>query len=182
MLISIALCVAIVGGGLLVSYIKSLHEYNKADSLARAAAGSVLVRPTTHKRLQDAPTCAAANGSIPSDFSMTMSTTNDSFSQSCYYAPANQSFTIDFTNPVFTLTNDSPTSLTLVISPSQNPAFEPVPGLPGVSGGSTASAVFVGDPVTAPDTSTLSVPALAPGTYDLQLMEMPSQIATLVVQ
>lgn len=47
--------------------------------------------------------------------------------------------------------------------PSHDPAIAPVPGRPGWFPGSTERAVFVGPPVTAPDTAVFTVPALAQG-------------------
>ncbi len=105
------------------------------------------------------------------------------FTQNCYYAPANQAFTIQFGNTIYTTSDNSPVSLTLVISPNQNPYKAPVSGRPGWYISSSANASFIAPTVTAPNTGTFSVPALSAGTYDLQIDEMGlDAIATLVVQ
>jgi hypothetical protein len=105
------------------------------------------------------------------------------FSQNCYYVPAGQAFTINLANPVFDTGDNLPTQITLVISPSSNPAIVPVQGRPGWSEGIFANASFVGSPITAPDTGVLKVPALAAGTYVIQTMEYGlDSTATLVVQ
>ena len=115
--------------------------------------------------------------------SIHMQATPPYFSDRCYYAPANQAFTIKFSNPVSQLKDNSPTSATLVISHSDDPYMVPVPGRPGWATSSSAKAVFVGTPVKAPETGMFSVPALPAGTYDLQIMEQTTEaIATLVVQ
>jgi hypothetical protein len=113
---------------------------------------------------------------------MTLSADTDNFDQSCYYAPSGQPFTIDFTNSALAESDNTPTTVQLVISPSQNPAFAPDPANSELMGGSTQSAVFVSQAITAPNTVELSVPALSSGTYDLQLLGNLSVVATLVVQ
>ncbi len=45
--------------------------------------------------------------------SIHMQATPPYFSDRCYYAPANQAFTIKFSNPVLQLKDNSPTSATL---------------------------------------------------------------------
>jgi hypothetical protein len=148
-----------------------------------AGAASPTVSDSPSPVLSNAPKCPPAVGPISSTVSITMSTTNDSFSQSCYYAPATQPFTIDFTNPIFTLNGNQPVSISFIISPSDNPAIVPDPTYPGAAHGSTADASFVSSPVTAPDTGTFSVPALKAGTYVVQASHRPLDvIATLVVQ
>lgn len=179
---AVALSVAIVASSLLVAHFKSQHSNNVARQIGSSNPGISIIHMSKHRRLKDAPTCGPASGQIPAVIQMTLSTDTSSFSQDCYYAPANQTFTIDFTNSIVGTGDGSDVTLTLVISPSQDPAIEPVSGQPGVYAGSTASAVFVGSPVTAPQSVELSVPALSPGTYDLQFLESFQPIATLVVQ
>jgi hypothetical protein len=72
---------------------------------------------------------------------------------------------------MFTVKGNQSLQATVVISPSDDPAIAPVPGRPGWYTGSTERAVFVAPPVTAPDTGVVTVPALAVGTYAMQLME-----------
>jgi len=86
-----------------------------------------------------------------------MNTANDSFSQSCYFAPAGQSFTLDFTNPVFTEANDQATTFVLTIAPNASPVAVAVPNEPGFVQGSTVNASFVSAPVTAPNTGQFTV-------------------------
>jgi hypothetical protein len=75
------------------------------------------------------------------------------------------------TNSMFALGDNEPIQATVVISPSHDPAIAPVPGRPGWFTGSTERAVFVAPPVTAPDTAVITVPALAAGTYVMQLRD-----------
>jgi hypothetical protein len=111
-----------------------------------------------------------------------MSTTDDAFTQNCYYAPAGQAFTINFTNNIFAVNDNSPITLILYISPSSAPVFQADANNPGVADGNLQNAVFISGKVTAPSTVALSVPALTPGTYDIQTEIRPLDvIATLTV-
>lgn len=131
----------------------------------------------------NAPMCAPEGSPVSATVSISLNNTGPYFTQDCYYAPANQPFTIVFANTIFTLADNAATSLTLVISPSQNPYRVPVAGRPGWSISSGANASFISPSVTAPKTGIFSVPALSAGTYDLQIDEMGlDAIATLVVQ
>jgi hypothetical protein len=135
------------------------------------------------RALADAPTCAPKAGPVSATISIDVNNVSPYFTQSCYYAPANQAFTIQFANTIYTTSGNSPTSLTLVISPSQNPYRVPVSGRPGWYISSSANASFIAPSVAAPNTGTFSVQALSAGTYDLQIDEMGLDgIATLVVQ
>ena len=150
---------------------------------ALSATGSPTVSGSPSPILSNAPTCGPATGPISSTVSITMSTTNDSFSQSCYYAPANQPFTISFTNPIFTLNGNQPVRITLIISPSGDPAIVPDPAYPESAYGDMTKASFVSSPVTAPDTGVFSVPSLPAGSYVIQTNLRPLiVIATLVLQ
>jgi hypothetical protein len=147
------------------------------------AASQVISIGGGTRALADAPTCAPKAGPVSATISMNVNNAGPYFTQSCYYAPANQAFTIQFANTIYTTSDNSPTSLTLVISPSQNPYRVPVSGRPGWYISSSANASFIAPSVTAPDTGTFSVQALSAGTYDLQIDEMGLDgIATLVVQ
>lgn len=135
-----------------------------------------------HFAAPKAPVCAPATGSAPTTIDMTMSTTGYVFSQNCYYAPQNQAFTIDFTNDLFAVADNSPITLVLYISPSSAPVFQADTNNPGIAYGNSQNAVFASGKITAPSTVALAVPALAPGTYDIQTEIRPlSVIATLVV-
>ena len=135
-----------------------------------------------HLAVPKAPACAPSAGAAPSSINMTMSTTDYSFSQSCYYAPANQSFTINFTNDLFAVDDHTPVSLVLYISPSSASVFQGDPNNPGVAYGNSHNAEFVSGTITAPTTVALSIPALPAGTYDIQTDIRPLDvIATLTV-
>lgn len=176
----VTLAVAAVLVGLVLA--RYLPSGPRHTILRAAQSAAKSVTKSAPRDLPSAPVCAPENGPVSTSVSITMSTANDSFSNSCYYAPANQSFTIQFDNPIRALGDDSPVSLTLLISPSQDPAVTPVSGNPDMSELSTANASFVGTPVAA-STGQFSVPALSAGTYDLQVEELSiNVIATLVVQ
>ena len=148
-----------------------------------ASHGRVTSTSSGTRALADAPTCAPEAGSVSTTISINVKSAGPYFTQSCYYAPANQAFTIQFGNTIYAASDNSPTSLTLVISPSQNPYRVPVSGRPGWFTSSSANASFIAPSVTAPNTGTFSVQALSAGTYSLQLDEMGLDgIATLVVQ
>jgi hypothetical protein len=104
------------------------------------------------------------------------------FDQSCYYAPADEDFTLKITNTIFALHDQTPVRLTLLISDSDNPAVTPVPARPGFWEGDPSRAVFVAPDVLAPDTATVTVPALSAGTYLLQVMWAVREDATLIVR
>ena len=128
------------------------------------------------------PTCPPITGSQPTTISISTGP-GGSFAQSCYYAAAGQQLVINFTNSVVAQVSKAPTSLTLLISPSQDPAISSVPGNPMFGTIDESKAVFVGSPVVAPQTGIMSVPPLSAGTYVLQALEMPMNfMATLVVQ
>lgn len=132
--------------------------------------------------LPDSPTCSSASATPPSSVSMQMSTSDDAFSQSCYYAPANQGFTINFTNNLMALSDNSPITIILYIAPSSSPVFQADPNNPGLSYGIGENAVFISDPIVAPATVALDIPALPAGTYDVQTNIRPLEvIATLTV-
>ncbi|HEX9358762.1 MAG TPA: hypothetical protein VF933_33740, partial [Streptosporangiaceae bacterium] len=61
--------------------------------------------------------------------------------------------------------------MTLLISPSDNPAIAPVPGRSGFGIIDPGHASFVAPRVTAPGTGVFTVSALAAGTYFMQIME-----------
>jgi len=104
------------------------------------------------------------------------------FDRRCYYAAAGQRLTIRFANSMTVLSRHG-ISLTLLISPSHDPAISSVPGKPGMGIVDQSKAVFAGQPVTAPETGVMSVPPLEAGVYVLQVREMPTTFrATLVVQ
>ncbi len=120
---------------------------------------------------------------MPAIVAVTLQNGRPLFDQSCYYAPVDQDFTLKITNTIFALCDNTPTRLTLLISHSDNPAVTPVPGKPGMWVGVTDRASFVAPSVTAPDTTAVTVPALAAGTYVLQIMGYGArQNATLVVR
>jgi hypothetical protein len=104
------------------------------------------------------------------------------FNQSCYYAPAGEDFTLKITNTIFALYDKTPVRLTLLISDSDNPAVTPVPARPGFWEGIPSRAVFVAPDVLAPDTVTVTVPALSAGTYLLQVMYGVREDTTLIVR
>ena len=104
------------------------------------------------------------------------------FDQSCYYAPADEDFILKITNTIFALDHRTPARLTLLISDSDNPAVTPVPARPGMWYGDTSRAVFVAPSVLAPDTVTVTVPALPAGTYLMQVMYGIREDATLIVR
>jgi hypothetical protein len=105
------------------------------------------------------------------------------FAEDQYCAPAGEAFTLKITNSMFTLGDRKPVEVTVVISPADDPAIAPVPGRPGWFTGSTERASFLSAPVTAPHTGVFTVPALAAGTYLMQIMDFgPESSATLIVQ
>jgi hypothetical protein len=118
-------------------------------------------------------TSSLAGGPIPvsATVSVILENRQPPFTESCYYAPAGQAFTLKLTNSIFTLRDKKPVRATLLISPSHDPAIAPVPGRPGWATSSTALASFVAPPVMAPDTGVFTVPALAAGSYVMQTME-----------
>lgn len=131
--------------------------------------------------LPNAPACAP-NGSSPSaHITITMSAADDSFSNGCYYAPANTPLTITFQNNLTELSDNSPITLRLVISPSNNPAYFGYSDQPHMFYGNIANASYVSAPVTG--TADLSVPGLAPGIYDIQtnILRPLDVVATLTV-
>src|SRR5262245_2425103 len=131
-----------------------------------------------------APDCAPLTGPVPTTILIgTQTAPGDSFDRNCYYAAAGQQLSIRFTNSVYARATNAPTTMTLLISPSQDPAIATVPNNPMFGTIDTSKAVFTGTPVVAPATGVMSVPALPAGSYDLQILEMPTNfIATLVVQ
>ncbi len=160
-----------------------VHSQTQKPHESLSAAANAASSSTRARHLLAARTCAPEVGPMSATVSIHMQATPPYFSDRCYYAPANQAFTIKFFNPVSQLKDNSPTSATLVISHSDDPYMVPVPGRPGWATSSSAKAVFVGTPVKAPETGMFSVPALPAGTYDLQIMEQTTEaIATLVVQ
>jgi len=104
------------------------------------------------------------------------------FDQSRYYAPADEDFILKITNTIFALNDKTPAWLTLLISNSDNPAVTPVPARPGFWEGIPSRAVFVAPDVLAPDTVTVTVPALSAGTYLMQVMYGVREDATLTVR
>src|SRR6266536_718141 len=122
-------------------------------------------------------------GLLPTTVSIaTESATRAVFDRRCYYAAAGQRLTIRFANSMTVLSRHG-ISLTLLISPSHDPAISSVPGKPGMGIVDQSKAVFAGQPVTAPETGVMSVPPLEAGVYVLQVREMPTTFrATLVVQ
>lgn len=152
---------------------------NHPEAARPATAHGIAVRPLAHHQLKNQPVCPPPTGTLPA--TVDISTTGSNFTESCYYAAADQALTIDFTSSVVAEATNVSVPLTLLISPSQNPAVTPIPGTPmGI--GNESNAVFVGTPVSAPNTVALSVPALTAGTYDLQVLQLQNFIATLVVQ
>ncbi len=132
--------------------------------------------------LPSAPTCPSSSTTPPPpNISIAMSKANDSFSVSCYYAPANVPFAITFENGLVQTSDNSPISLRLVISPSDDPVFTGSSSEPGMFMGDFSKASYVSPPVTG--TASLSVPALASGTYDIQTTTLrPMEVvATLTV-
>lgn len=119
---------------------------------------------------------------VSATVSVTLQPAHPYFARSGYHAPAGEAFTLKITNSMSTVRGNKPIQATVVISPSHDPAIAAVPGRPGWFTGSTERAVFVAPPVTAPDTAVFTVPALAAGTYVMQLMEGGlGEDATLIV-
>jgi hypothetical protein len=176
--VAVASAVALLlGFGLGLAY----KHVRSSPSAAPAAHGHAKIRAGA-LGLPDAPKCAAPAGTVPASTAIALTTAHDSFDRDCYYAPAGRTFTIRFTNPVFTLADHSPLTYTLMVSPSRRPAMRPVIGYPGSGVGNTAWAVFVSKPVRAPATKVFTVQPLSAGTYDLQLLGAPlNVIATLIV-
>src|SRR6266571_1018851 len=115
--------------------------YTRALSAAgrhSASHGRISSNDRTRAML-DAPTCQAEAGQVSAVISITLNNAGPYFSQSCYYAPVNQAFTVHFANTIFNAADKSPLSLTLVISPSQNPYRVPVSGRPGWAISSSAN-------------------------------------------
>jgi hypothetical protein len=114
---------------------------------------------------------------------VTLQATSPYFAEGQYCAPADEAFTLKITNSMFTLKGRKPVQATVVISPADHPAIAPVSGRPGWFTGSTERASFVSAPVAAPTTGVFTVPALAAGTYLMQIMDFgPESSATLIVQ
>lgn len=168
---------ATIGLGVIVALLWPSTAGSHATSQGRAAS-----RGGT-RALLDAPTCAMKAGPVSATITISLNNASPYFTQSCYYAPANQAFTVQLSNTIHTSADNSPMSLTLVISPSQNPYRAPVSGRSGWYIASTENASYIAPPVTAPTTGVFSVPALSAGTYDLQIDELGlDAIATLVIQ
>jgi hypothetical protein len=119
---------------------------------------------------------------MPVVVAVTLQNGSPLFDQSCYYAPAGKDFILEITNTIFAVDDKTPARLTLLISDSDNPAVSPVPAKPGMWVGETSRAVFVAPSVLAPDTVTVTVPALPAGTYLMQVMYGVREDATLVVR
>lgn len=150
----------------------------KIEELRRQLGRADRVSATSGHQLPTPPDCPAATGPVDTTVNIGTRSSPVSFDQSCYYAAANQPLTINFTNSLM-----GGSRLTLLVSSPSDPVFRPVAGRPGVWTGSTATALFVGTPVTSPDTGVMSVPPLPAGAYVLQVLQMPYNfIATLVVQ
>jgi hypothetical protein len=157
-----------------------LHSRSQDPQRATLSANS---HSAARTEIGSSPTCPPATGPLPTMISIAAGTAGDTFDRSCYYAAARQPLTIRFTNSIYASLSNAPTSLTLLISPSEDPAIAPVPGSPMFSTIDGSKAVFTGVPVIAPQAGVMSVPALPAGNYDLQILEMPTNfLATLVVQ
>lgn len=146
-----------------------------SDSAAVAQSSASHVIPS-------APNCASVSGPASSSVTVKPNAAGNDFSTNCYFAVANQKLTIHFTNTVYTLTGHDPISMILMISPSQDPAISSVPGNPRMTIMNRSKAIFVSQPVMAPNTSVMIMPELRPGSYVMQIMQMPHFIATLVVR
>jgi len=128
------------------------------------------------------PMCRPDRTVPPSTLSITMEHATSNFERACYYARAERPLSIRLTNDVVALGSGVPTSLQLIISPSQHPAMTPVPGRPGLFTGSAATTVVVGPNVLAPNSAVFSVPPLNQGTYIIEVLQLgPDKSATLVV-
>jgi hypothetical protein len=103
------------------------------------------------------------------------------FSHDCYSAPADQPFTIQFTNAATALTGaPGGTALNISIYRSQAEAVNQVGDALEVDQG---KALFVGAVVIAPGVGTYHVPSLAPGRYYIQGDTRPDlAFATLIVE
>jgi hypothetical protein len=156
-------------------------------SFAVVASALVLlvhVQPHTvrsNRSLSGVSACNSAPGAASSTVDLQVASSTDDFSQSCYYAAADESLTVTFTNSVFASADNAPTTLTLLISPTAKPAIWKTSN--GFLAIDETRAAFVGSPVVAPDTGSFSIPPLQAGTYLIQVLEMPSNFsATLVVE
>ncbi len=113
---------------------------------------------------------SSRTGPVPATVSVTLQAGRPHFARSRYHAPAGQAFTLKITHSLFSTTG-KPLWVTLLISPSDNPAIAPVPGRPGFGIIDPGHASFVAPRVTAPGTGVFTVSALAAGTYFMQIME-----------
>jgi hypothetical protein len=172
------LLVAIGGGVLLISLAPFI---NLGRHQAAAAGKSSSQTASAHPRIRaTAPTCEQSKQAEGATIELSTDGDRAKFSQSCLYAPANEPFTIQFTNSVFVVSDKSPVSFVLMISSADDPAI--LFGENGLGWVDSSKVIFVSDPVTAPDTLALSVPALKPGTYNIQTPSGPTEMwATLVV-
>lgn len=144
-----------------------------ARVVARTAAGGLPL----------APSCPQATGQVSSNFAIKTNARGNNFDNGgCFYAPAGRPLTIHFTNSVYAVANHVPARMTLVISPSSKPAVYASKSDPHFTLGDPTRAVFVGRTVVAPNSRAFSVAALRPGSYTVQILEMPYYVATLVVQ
>jgi hypothetical protein len=104
------------------------------------------------------------------------------FTTSCYYAPADTSLNVSFSNELVPLVKGPGVSASLSIYRTQAEAIAISTEEQSVTSLSR-NAIFEGDPVQAPGTITYKVPPLPAGTYYIQSDELADHLAaTLVVQ
>jgi hypothetical protein len=171
-----AILLAAVAGGVLAV---SLAPFINLGRHQVAAAGKDSGQSASgHPHPRATPPACEPKASAETTIELATDGDSARFSESCLYAPANEPLTIEFTNSVFVVSDKSPVSFFLVISSADDPAI--LFGENGLGWIDSSKVIFLSDPVTAPDTVVLSVPALKPGNYNLQT-PVTEMWATLVV-
>jgi hypothetical protein len=103
------------------------------------------------------------------------------FSSPCYYALAGEPFTIEFSNNVVLQSTGATIPVNILVSPSNKEAVQQAQNDLGyVFNG--ANADVVSQTISTSTPAAISIPALPPGNYVIQVQQFPGQaIATLVV-
>jgi hypothetical protein len=175
---------AVVAGKLISISVQSGPRATSTD-LALADAIVASIRPNNkeaagHFVLPEVPTCAPKVADSTLEIDTTGKGDPVSLTRSCYYAPSGADFKITFSNQVVSEDGNG-TLQNLSIYKSQGAGVTVSADATEVESNGT-TAIFRGDTVEAPGTTTYSVPGLQAGTYWIQSDYLPGYIfATLVV-
>jgi hypothetical protein len=128
-----------------------------------------------------APQCAEPPPSVGSTVSITLSNTPAEFDSNCYYALADAPISLQFTNNILATESGQGVPRRLVISPADKPSITWDSAHPGFFGGTTKSAVFSSESLTAPASATYTVGPLAAGTYVVQTIGANPDVASELI-